>query len=79
MSNYDQRGTDTPPKWRAYLHIGMGIVYLLFSGLIFYVKKFGSIDLSETAVYGMSILLALYGIFRLWRGIADLRIINSQQ
>lgn len=79
MSNYESKGTDTPPKWRAWMHIGMGIVYLLFGFLIFYVKRFGSIDLSEPAVYGMSILLSLYGIFRLWRGITDLRMINRQQ
>jgi uncharacterized membrane protein HdeD (DUF308 family) len=79
MSSYESKGTETPPKWRAWMHIGMGVVYLLFGFLIFYVKRFGSIDLSEPIVYGMSILLCLYGIFRLWRGITDLRMINRQQ
>lgn len=79
MSNFENRNTDTPPKWRAWLHIAMGIVYLLFAVAVFSFKKFGNIDLSEFTVYGMSGLLCLYGLFRIWRGISDLRYINNQQ
>lgn len=78
MSEFEKRNTDTPPKWRAWMHIAMGIVYILFGVLIFYVKRFGSIDLGEPAVYGMSILLSLYGVFRIYRGVADLRMIHRQ-
>jgi hypothetical protein len=79
MSNYENRNTDTPPKWRAWLHIGMGVAYLFFAVLVFTAKKFGNIELSEIAVYGLSGLLTVYGIFRIWRGVIDLRYINGQQ
>ena len=78
MSEYENRNTDTPPKWRAWMHIGMGIIYLLFAAMVFNFRKFGNIDLPEYGVYGMGILLCLYGIFRLYRGIADLRMIHRQ-
>lgn len=79
MSNQEHQNTDTPPKWRAWLHIGMGIVYILFGMMVFYVKKFGSIDLSEPVVYMMSALLLIYGAFRIWRGFADLKMINNNK
>lgn len=79
MSSFENRNTDTPPKWRAWLHIGMGIVYLLFATMIYNFKKFGNVELGEVTVYGMSGLLVIYGVFRIWRGIADLRYINSQK
>ncbi|MES2480051.1 MAG: hypothetical protein V4561_13265 [Bacteroidota bacterium] len=79
MSSIENRNTDTPPKWRAWLHIGMGVVYLLFAAMVYNFKKFGNVELGEVTVYGMSGLLVIYGVFRIWRGIADLRYINSQQ
>jgi hypothetical protein len=79
MSNFEGRGTDTPPKWRAWMHIAMGIVYLLFAALIFNVKKFASIDLGATSAYIFSALLALYGLIRIWRGVTDLKHIGGQQ
>lgn len=79
MNNNESRNTETPPKWRAWLHIGMGLVYFLFAALVFKVKKFGSIELDETYAYMMSGLLTAYGIFRIWRGSTDLRNINRLQ
>jgi uncharacterized membrane protein HdeD (DUF308 family) len=79
MSNVEGRGTDTPPKWRAWMHMAMGVVYLLFAALIFNVKKFASIDLGPASAYVFSALLALYGVFRIWRGYTDLKQIGGQQ
>ena len=79
MSNVEWGGTDTPPKWRAWMHIAMGVVYLLFAALIFNVKKFASIDLGPASAYVFSGLLALYGIFRIWRGYTDLQQISGRQ
>ena len=78
MNHSENSNTNVPPKWRAWLHIGMGIVYLLFAALIYSAKTFATIKLSPTGVYGMAGILVAYGIFRLWRGITDIRIINSQ-
>jgi hypothetical protein len=61
------------------MHIGIGIIYCIFGIGVLYVKKFGSIDLSEPAVYGMFGLLLIYGAFRIWRGVADIKIINSNK
>ena len=78
MNNSENSNTNVPPKWRAWLHIGMGIVYLLFAAMVYSAKTFATIKLSATAVYGMSGLLVIYGIFRLWRGFTDLKIIKAQ-
>lgn len=61
------------PKWRHWMHIAMGVIYILFAVLVFQAKKFGSIDLGVSGTYGLSILLAAYGIFRIWRGYTDLK------
>ncbi|MCC6185927.1 MAG: hypothetical protein IT256_02110 [Chitinophagaceae bacterium] len=79
MSNYNERNTDTPPKWRAWLHIAMGVAYLFFAALIYSAKSFGSIELSQMAVYGLSGLLCFYGLFRIWRGAMDLKQIGGQE
>ncbi len=81
MSSFDnqQRNTDTPPKWRAYMHIAMGVVYIIFGVMVFYIKRFGSIDLSTPVVYMLSALLFVYGAFRIWRGFADIKHYNNQQ
>lgn len=78
MAIFEDQNGYTPPKWRAWLHISMGVVYLLFATLVFSMKKFGNIDLSELSVWGLSALLSLYGLFRLWRGISDLKMHNKQ-
>lgn len=64
---------------KAWLHLGMGVVYLLMSGLVIYAKHFGTISLSEGTAYAMGTLLALYGVFRLYRGIADIRQAGEQE
>jgi len=58
-------------------HVVMGIIYLLASLLLMYVKKFGSIELPGGVVYALCVLLIVYGAFRLWRGIADFRNMRS--
>jgi hypothetical protein len=78
MNNSENSNTNVPPKWRAWLHIGMGIVYLLCAPVVYSAKTFATIKLSTTAVYGMSGLLVIYGAFRLWRGVTDLKIIKAQ-
>lgn len=60
-------------QFRAILHVGMGSFYLLIGGLVLYIKQFGSMDLSSGLAYPLGVLILLYGIFRLWRGITDMR------
>jgi hypothetical protein len=58
----------------ANIHIAMGCFFLFISGLTLYKRSFGNMELQSWQVYGMSTLLALYGIFRIWRGITDIRM-----
>jgi hypothetical protein len=73
MNMTSELGSKSKVPLRAWLHLGMGVVYLLFAILVVYVKYFGSIELSEASAYGMGALLGLYGIFRIYRGITDIR------
>ena len=78
MSSFENRNNEIPSKLRAYRHIAMGIVYLLLAAMLFYVKQFGTIELSQTSVYIFSALLFVYGVFRIWRGFADLKLNRNQ-
>ena len=64
-------------RFKAGLHIVMGIVYLILGVSVFYIKRFGSMDLDPIIAYLLSGLFALYGVFRIWRGFTDYRYIRS--
>lgn len=66
-----------PPRFMAYLHIVMGIVFLVFGVLVFTKHTFGTMALVAWQTYGLGSLFILYGLFRLWRGITDLRARND--
>lgn len=55
-------------RFRIFLDIIMGIVYLGLGGLIYVKKSFGTIELAPVAIYGMAGLLVIYGIFRIVLG-----------
>lgn len=78
MSNDDRsrKGTNWQ-RIRAMQHIGMGAVYIIIACLLFWVKTFGSISLSNGVAYALGSLLLLYGAFRIWRGFRDLK--NGEQ
>ena len=57
----------------ANLHLVMGVVFLVIGGLVLWNHKFGLVDLEAWQTYGLGALLVIYGIFRLWRGVTDLR------
>jgi uncharacterized membrane protein HdeD (DUF308 family) len=73
MSIFENQGNDAPAKWRSWMHIVMGIVYILFGILIYKFKSFMNIDLGTPISIGLAVLMFLYGIFRIWRGINDLK------
>ncbi len=66
-------------RLKAYGHIAMGIVYLAFAFLVFNAKQFGAIELSEGIAYALGGILILYGLFRLWRGIVDIRMLKNSE
>jgi hypothetical protein len=57
----------------------MGLVYLAIAVFVFKFKSFGSIELDQLYVYGMSGLLTIYGLFRIWRGTTDLKNGSNQE
>ena len=68
------------PRWeriRAIQHIGMGIVYVIIAALLFWVKTFGTIELSKGVAYALGSLLLIYGVFRIWRGVKELNAKNE--
>ncbi len=56
-------------SFRATLDFVMGTVYLVMAGFVMYTKHFGTMELSNGIVYGMSALLIVYGGFRIYLGI----------
>lgn len=61
-------------RFRATMHIAMGVLYLVLGVSIIYMKAFGTLDLDPPWPYVVGGLMMLYGAFRLWRGMADLKL-----
>jgi hypothetical protein len=76
MSNFEGRGTDTPPKWRAWMHMAMGVVYLLFAYALFSSAK--KIE-SSTGIIPVALVwfIAYYGVWsgllRIWLSFRTLK------
>lgn len=60
--------------FRATMHIGMGVFYLIISFLLFYLQAFGAMELPKGMAYTLGALMLFYGIFRIWRGVTDIRL-----
>ena len=60
-------------KFRGSMHMGMGVLYVIFGALVLYIKYFGAMELSSGVAYTIGTLMVLYGLFRLWRGYAYMR------
>ena len=80
MDNEDSRGGNKGYRnVRAVLHIGMGGVYLLFGSIIIAYQNFGTLGLSPVMAYSIGGLMLLYGVFRLWRGFADMATMRRER
>ena len=73
--NYEERNRPKRSfqQFRASLHIGMGVFYIVAGALVLYVKHFGAMELPSALAYGLGTLMVVYGAFRLWRGATDMR------
>ncbi len=60
-------------NFRIALDIGMGVLYIVLGIGMAYTKRFASIELGNGVAYAMCGLLFLYGGFRIYRGIVDLK------
>jgi hypothetical protein len=73
--NLDERmeQSTTYNSFRTSLDIGMGAIYVIMSVVLFSMRYFGAIELSPTKAYLLGSLLALYGAFRIYRGITGIK------
>jgi hypothetical protein len=78
--NYEDKSRENPAyeKFRGSLHIGMGIMYLVFGSVLIYIKYFGAMSLSPAMAYTLGTLMIIYGLFRLYRGFAYMRQKNKR-
>ncbi len=60
-------------NFRAVMHIVVGFLYIALGSYVMYIKAFGTFDLSPATAYALGGLVILYGIFRVWRGRADMK------
>ncbi|RYD59509.1 MAG: hypothetical protein EOP56_01195 [Sphingobacteriales bacterium] len=73
--SYDERNESNKgyQRFKATMHIGMGIFYLLIGASVIYIKYFGAMELPTGFAYVLGSLMLLYGGFRIWRGIMDMK------
>lgn len=55
------------------MHIVMGLFFIIIGVVAAFKRNFGAVALSAGWAYAFGGLLLLYGTFRIWRGITDLR------
>lgn len=65
-------------NFRIFLHLAMGIVYLILAFVVINMKHFGTMELDKGMAYALGGLLLLYGVFRIWRGLRERRLNNDQ-
>jgi uncharacterized membrane protein YidH (DUF202 family) len=53
---------------RGMMGISMGIVYLIVAVMVVYLERTGYISIGTTFSYIVGVLMAAYGIFRMYRG-----------
>lgn len=73
--NIDERneGSRGYKQFRASLHMGIGALYVVIGFFVLTVRKFGAVELSAGVAYPLGAILLLYGGFRIWRGLTDMR------
>ncbi len=77
--DFDKKRASTRYRFRATMNIVMGILYVILGIAIATMHKFGSVNLNPSLAYGFCALLLLYGAFRLWRGVQDLKMTNEEE
>ncbi len=60
-------------NFKASMHIGMGVLYMALAAVVIYFNDIGKIMLPTGLDYAIATLMVIYGGFRIWRGITQLR------
>ena len=67
------------PSISTWMHIISGMIYVIFGFMAIFLRYFNSIQLSKGTAYAFGCLLLLYGIFRIYRGVSNIRADRQQQ
>lgn len=79
MSYEERNGSNKGyQRFKGTMHIAMGIFYLVIGLLVIYVKYFGAMELPDGFAYVLGGLMLAYGLFRIWRGFADLKAMSRR-
>ena len=60
-------------RFQAARHMIMGLLLIFCAYLFIQRRLFANIEVSQTVAYVIAAILVVYGLFRIWRGTADLR------
>jgi len=58
----------TADKAKGFVHICIGIIYIVIGGLAVYANKNKMIEVNDTMSYILCGLFTVYGLFRIYRG-----------
>ncbi len=61
------------------LHIIMGLFFIVVGVIAGTMRKFGAVQLSAGWAFGFAALMFIYGAFRIWRGVSDLRMADEEE
>jgi hypothetical protein len=60
-------------RFQAGRHMLMGLLLIALGYAVVHYHSFGQMELSNTSSYTLAAILAIYGLFRIWRGTVELR------
>ena len=76
--DYQSRRNKTWARMNAMRHFIFGALMLVLAVFLFQNHRIGAFDFGPAGSYIFGGLLALYGVFRIWRGFADLKKMKEQ-
>lgn len=77
--DFNKKRTSTKYRFRAMMNISIGALYIILGIAVATMRKFGAVQLALGWAFGACALLLIYGGFRIWRGIQDLKITDEDE
>ena len=75
MSDYNNsQRTGYKITFKSGLQFAIGLIYLGIAGYMIVKQQFGAVALGKGVSYGLGTLLIIYGLFRMWRAIQEMKI-----
>ena len=60
-------------RFQAGRHIVMGLILIALAYAVVIYHRFGTLELSSITSYTLASIMVFYGLFRIWRGIREIR------